>query len=155
MNTQDGSRFKDNDKLLGPGVLIAVQKIGDSYGNVLWSLLFLVFCGPLADALAQGNKVDRDWTKHPAVVESDFTQDLFVVGDAHGDNDRLTKALKGAGIITGKTADPADVKWAAGRAVVVFTGDLIDKGKHSLDVITLVRSLRSAATAKGGQVVVL
>src|SRR5438128_2448874 len=142
MNAQDRPRFKDNDMPLRAGVPIAVPKTVAAYRNLLRSVLFLFFCGALTGTRAEANKVDRDWTKHPAVVQRDFTQDVFIVGDAHGDNDRLAKALKGAGIITRKTADPADIQWAAGKAVVVFSGDLIDKWKHSLQVIALVQSLR-------------
>jgi hypothetical protein len=135
-------------------VLIAMQKTDDACGNRLWGLLLLSLCGVLTEAHA-GGKVRRDWTTHPAVVQTDFNQDLFVLGDAHGDADRLFKALKGSGLVTGKTPDPARMKWAAGKATVVFMGDLIDKGKHSLKVIELVRLLGSEARTQGGQVIVL
>src|SRR6266566_7143237 len=151
MNAQDRPRFKDNDMPRRAGVPIAVPKSVAAYRNLLRRVLFLFFCGALTGTRAEANKVDRDWTKYPAVVQRDFTQDVFI-GDAHGDNDRLDKALKGAGIITRKTAD---LQWAAGEAVVVFSGDLIDKWKHSLQVIALVQSLRSAAAKQGGQVIVL
>jgi hypothetical protein len=104
-------------------------------------------------ALAQTRSA-RDWQKHPAIVQIDTQEDIFAVGDVHGDRDRLVTLLTGAKII-GKASTPEMVTWTAGKAVVVFTGDLIDKGPHSAAVIGLVRSLRDAAALHGGQVIAL
>lgn len=106
------------------------------------STLVLVF------AAAQGGPIHRDWSRHPAVVQIDTAQDIFVVGDPHGDLERLTAVLTGAKIVDGKGS------WTASKAVTVFTGDLIDKGTNSLGVISMVRALQSAATQAGGQVIV-
>ena len=37
----------------------------------------------------------------------------------------------------------------------MFTGNLIDKWKHSLEVIAFVRSLQTAAAEAGGQVIIM
>src|SRR5262245_53073609 len=122
-------------------------------------LLFLVrgmlFAAWFLATVCEGKEIDRDWSTSPAIVQIDTNEDIYAVGDAHGDFKRLVKVLAGAGIIRGKPKDPEDLKWAARKAVVVFTGDMIDKGKRSLDVIALVRTLQVAARAQGGQVVVL
>jgi hypothetical protein len=47
------------------------------------------------------------------------------------------------------------VRWIAGKAVLVFTGDLVDKGPHSLKVVQLTAALRKAAAGSGGQVITL
>ena len=110
-------------------------------------------------AAATPGKFARDWTKAPAVVQIDTKEDVYIVGDAHADYERLVNVLQAAGIIPGKPVDPADVRWAGGKSVVVFTGDLIDKGpknnNRALDIITLVRALGDAASQEGGQVVAL
>ena len=77
-------------------------------------------------------------------------EDIFAIGDVHGDYDRLVNLLAAAKII-----DPLNHSWVAGRAVLVFTGDMIDKGPHSLRVVQLMASLNAAAAPKGGRVVAL
>ena len=54
-----------------------------------------------------------------------------------------------------RPASPEHTQWIAGKAVLVFTGDLIDKGPHSLKVVQLAAALRKAAAESGGQVVTL
>lgn len=106
-------------------------------------------------ALGQEPKVERDWVEHPAIVQIDTHEDIYVMGDVHGDYERLLKVLATAGIIAGKSAEPEAVEWRAHGAVLVFTGDLIDKWKHSIKIIALVHALQDKASAKGGQVIVL
>jgi len=92
----------------------------------------------------------RDWVKYPPIVQIDTNEDIFAVGDVHGDYDRLMRLLRTAGII-----EPGREAWIAGRAILVLTGDLIDKGPHSVEVLRLAISLRDAAARQGGQVVIL
>ncbi|MCU1339346.1 MAG: metallophosphoesterase [Bryobacterales bacterium] len=108
-----------------------------------------------AGAAFPQSKVSRDWAKHPAIVQIDTTEDIFAVGDVHGDYDRLVKLLSAAGIIEIRATESRTVTWIAGRAVLLFTGDLIDKGPHSVEVLRLVRSLRDSSARQGGQVVIL
>ena len=114
----------------------------------------LLFHGDLPVALGQ-QKVERDWTKYPAIVQIDTGEDILVVGDVHGDYNHLVRALQAANIIARQPGRADEVNWIAGKAVVVFMGDMIDKGTHSLKVLTLVRALRDAAIHQGGQVIVL
>jgi hypothetical protein len=113
--------------------------------------LVLAFCGSLANGAP---KATRNWIKHPAVVEVDTTEDVFAVGDAHADPDRLVGVLVTAKIIDGVPKQASEVKWAAGRSVLVITGDMIDKWHDSLKVIELLRALQTAAAAQGGQVII-
>jgi hypothetical protein len=92
----------------------------------------------------------RDWQAHPAIVQVDTGAEIFAVGDVHGDRERLVRLLTGAGVVRG-----AGPEWSAGASVLVFTGDMIDKGPDSLGVIALLRGLGRQAAAAGGRVVVL
>jgi len=100
------------------------------------------------------NKIARDWVKYPSIAQVDTGEEIFAIGDVHGDYDRLVKLLAAAKIIE-RPVDTDAVRWIAGKAVLVFTGDLVDKGPHSLKVVQLAASLRKAAAANGGRVVTL
>lgn len=113
----------------------------------------LPFTGVLPAGRAQAAPF-RDWEKFPAVVEIEMPEDLYALGDVHGDYDRLVTLLSAASLIAAGPAHPNDVKWTGGRAVLVCTGDLIDKGKHSLKVIALFRALQTAAARAGGRVII-
>jgi hypothetical protein len=96
----------------------------------------------------------RNWSKYPAVVEVDSFEQIVAVGDVHGDYERLVKVLVAAGIIKDEPNKPEEVEWSAGKTTFVCTGDLIDKGKHSLKVIALFRALKESAEKLGGEVIV-
>ena len=91
----------------------------------------------------------RDWTQNPAVIELDTPEEIFAIGDAHSDYTRLANVMRGAGLI-----DAAD-HWTAGRAVLVTTGDMIDKGPRALDVLRLLMKVREQAHVAGGRVLIL
>lgn len=114
-----------------------------------------LFCLVLSTSLAAWAGIARDWTANPAVVEIDTTAAVFVVGDVHGDYDRLVKSLSAAKVIGNEPKKPEKVEWAADQSVVIFMGDLINKGNDSLKVIRLVRALSTAAVEKGGTVIAL
>ncbi|MGH9646700.1 MAG: metallophosphoesterase [Bryobacteraceae bacterium] len=117
-------------------------------------LLWMGSQAALGQTATAQDKIKRDWAKYPAIVQIDTGEDIFAIGDVHGDYDRLVKLLAAAKIIR-HPLDPNAVTWTAGKAVLVFTGDLVDKGPHSLQVVRLAASLRQAAASSGGQVVTL
>jgi hypothetical protein len=112
--------------------------------------LALCICGNAAEGVA----ATRDWNANPAVVEVDTSEDIFAIGDSHGDPDRLAGALAGAKLIDKAPAKPDQVKWAGGRSVLVVVGDMIDKWNDSIGVITLLRTLQKDAATKGGRVII-
>jgi hypothetical protein len=112
--------------------------------------LALAVCGSAAECAA----ASRDWKKDPAIIQVDTSEDVFAIGDAHGDPRRLAGVLVGAKLIDGPPPAWDQVKWTGGKSIVVITGDLIDKGSNSIGVITLVRALQSAAAAGGGRVII-
>src|SRR5712672_3631666 len=102
--------------------------------------LTLFVCGSAADSAA----ASRDWAAYPAIVQLDTSEDIFAVGDPHGDPKRLAGVLAAAKLIDGAPISPNQVKWAGGRSVLVVTGDLIDKGTNSIAVIMLLRALHES-----------
>lgn len=122
---------------------------------VLTVILIGCAAAPAVQSPASSVRFQRDWTKAPAVVQVGTDEDVYAVGDPHADYDRLLTLLTAAKLIAGAPANPGEVKWIARTAVVVFTGDLIDKGPNSLGVISLVRALQGSAAGAGGRVFVL
>lgn len=96
----------------------------------------------------------RDWLEHPAILQLDTTEDIYALGDIHGDYDTLVKLLAGSGIIPKIPDRPQDVQWAAGKSVLVCTGDLIDRFNQSLQVIACLRALQTHAAKAGGRVII-
>jgi hypothetical protein len=112
--------------------------------------LALAVCAAATACAAAG----RDWKAFPAIIQLDTPADVFAIGDAHGDWQRLAKVLVGAKLIAAPPSAPDQVTWAGGGSVLVITGDMIDKGPDSLGVIALVRTLRSDAATRGGRVII-
>lgn len=93
---------------------------------------------------------ERDWDRYPAIVQASANgADIYAIGDAHSDVVRLMKVMQAAGLIN------TSGKWTAGKAVLVTTGDMIDKGPRALEVIGLLRSVREQAQTAGGRVIIL
>jgi hypothetical protein len=95
----------------------------------------------------------RNWKQAPAIVELDTAGDVYTVGDVHGDYNRLVSLLAAGKVIDGVPDHPKQVRWSAGQSVLICTGDLIDKGRHSLKVIALFRALEKDAAKAGGRVI--
>jgi hypothetical protein len=114
--------------------------------------LLPTLCVPLALA---AQAFPRDWKSAPAIVQIDTQADIFAMGDVHGDYQRLAELLAGAGLIGAVPPSPGRPVWTGGQAVLVFTGDLVDKGPDAVGVLTFLRALQPAAAASGGRVVVL
>ncbi len=96
----------------------------------------------------------RDWKKAPAIVEVDTAHDIYALGDVHGDSDRLVALLVAAKIIPADPGPPEMVRWQAGKATLVCTGDVIDKWDQSVRVLLLLRALAVEADKAGGRVIV-
>jgi hypothetical protein len=95
----------------------------------------------------------RDWSAHPAIVEMDAPAVVYAMSDVHGGYDRMVDLLVAQHVIEARPSAPADVRWSAGAAVFVVTGDVMDKGSSSLEAFDLLRALEPQATAAGGRVV--
>jgi len=102
---------------------------------------------------------DRDWSQNPAIVELDLPSDvvLYAIGDTHADYGRLIDLLVKGDIIDEVSRQPdqlGNVKWKAGNAVLVCTGDMIDKSVNSVEVLQLFMRLQKMAPDAGGKVIV-
>lgn len=71
---------------------------------------------------------------------------LVAIGDVHGAGDAFVSILQRAGLID------AERKWAGGNAILVQTGDLVDRGQDARAVLDLMMALESQASAAGGKV---
>lgn len=96
----------------------------------------------------------RNWQQHPAILHIEQPPELWVVGDIHGDVQRLGALLQGAGLAQWSGAASAPT-WLGGGAVLVAMGDLVDKGTQGLAVIAGLQALAAQASAQGGAVLVL
>jgi hypothetical protein len=83
-----------------------------------------------------------------AAGQDTFTgvQRIVVVGDIHGDYDRLIEILRTGNLIDGKNA------WCGGKAHCVLIGDMVDRGPASRKVLDYVMALQTQAARSGGAV---
>lgn len=74
---------------------------------------------------------------------------LFVVGDIHGQYNKMVQLLREKQLIDQR------LQWTGGDATLCFTGDFVDRGPNGIGCINLVMSLQKQATLAGGRVVAL
>lgn len=74
------------------------------------------------------------------------TERVVAIGDVHGAYDRFVSMLRAAGLIDGRQ------RWAGGRARLVQTGDVLDRGPDSRKAVDLLRKLEREAANVGGRV---
>ena len=77
------------------------------------------------------------------------SQRIVAVGDLHGDFIAWTAIARAAGLTDAKG------HWAGGKTILVQTGDVVDRGPDSLDIIRNLQSLQREAPRSGGRVVTL
>jgi hypothetical protein len=85
----------------------------------------------------------------PAQRTADTPQVVIAIGDVHGDFDDFCLILKRVGLIDEK------LHWAGNHAILVQTGDLLDRGPKERQALDLMRSLEDEAAKAGGQAVTL
>ncbi len=71
---------------------------------------------------------------------------VVAIGDVHGAFDSFVAILREAGLVGNNR------RWSGGKAVLVQTGDVLDRGPDSKRVLDLLRSLEGEAARAGGQV---
>jgi hypothetical protein len=71
---------------------------------------------------------------------------VVAVGDVHGSYDNLAAVLRFTGLTDAKD------KWAGGKAHLVQTGDLLDRGTEGRKVLDLLMRLEGEARKAGGRV---
>jgi calcineurin-like phosphoesterase family protein len=74
------------------------------------------------------------------------TPRIVAIGDVHGAGDAFVSILQKAGLIDGQK------RWSGGTAILVQTGDLLDRGPDVRQILDLLISLETQANAAGGRV---
>lgn len=74
---------------------------------------------------------------------------IVAVGDVHGAYAQFVAILRAAGLIDARE------RWTGGRAILVQTGDVLDRGADSRKAVDLLRRLERDAPRAGGRVVAL
>ncbi|HYP39781.1 MAG TPA: metallophosphoesterase [Chloroflexia bacterium] len=77
---------------------------------------------------------------------ADENAPIYVVGDVHGEYNKLVGLLQHAALIGD------DLAWTGGNAVLWFMGDLFDRGPGGLATIDLVMRLQQEAPVSSGRV---
>ncbi|HJW93580.1 MAG TPA: metallophosphoesterase [Thermoanaerobaculia bacterium] len=98
--------------------------------------------------------IARDWQQCPALITLTTTETIYALGDTHADYKRTSELLVAAKLMPSVPSSPDQATWSGGRSILIVTGDMIDKWKHSLDVIALMRALTASAASQGGRVVI-
>ena len=90
--------------------------------------------------LAQSDLIIEPLIKqvHPIVLSADT---LIAIGDLHGDLEQGYTALKLAGLVNTHNL------WAGGQATLVQTGDLLDRGPNSIELVQLFERLKVFSVA--------
>ncbi len=86
--------------------------------------------------------LNEERPRTPAILSD--VDSLFVVGDVHGEFDRVLGLLGNAGLIDEES------NWVGGERHVVFLGDLFDRGADVTRVLWFLYDLERQARAAGG-----
>jgi len=86
--------------------------------------------------------LNEDGPRPPAVLTD--VDSIFVVGDVHGEFERVLGLLGNAGLID------ANRSWVGGERHVVFLGDIFDRGLEVTRVLWFLYGLEHQARAAGG-----
>lgn len=98
----------------------------------------------LLSARAEPTRAQGTAAERPCDITT--TERVVAIGDVHGAYDRFVAMLRGAGLIDGRQ------RWTGGRARLVQTGDVLDRGPDSRKAIDLLRKLETEASRAGGRV---
>jgi hypothetical protein len=78
--------------------------------------------------------------------EFEKVERIVAVGDVHGAHERFLAILRAAEVIDGRN------RWIGGRTHLVQTGDVLDRGPDSKQVVEFLRRLAREAERAGGRV---
>ncbi len=89
------------------------------------------------------------WLLACLIAPTAAAERVVAVGDLHGDLDNALAVLQVAGVVDEQG------RWSGGKATLVQTGDVTDRGPDSKELIELFARLEVEAAAIGGRVVAL
>ncbi len=78
--------------------------------------------------------------------EFNTQEPIFVLGDIHGQYDRMISNLQAHGVID------KQLKWSWGKGHLVFVGDIFDRGQKVTEALWLIYKLEQEADKAGGKV---
>ena len=81
----------------------------------------------------------------PAAATLEQPRRIVAIGDVHGAADAFAAILTRAGLID------AEKRWIGGRAILVQTGDMTDRGAGMRDALDLLMGLENQASKAGGR----
>jgi len=87
--------------------------------------------------------------QHAALTTGHTGRRILSVGDLHGDARHAAELLRALGVMDEQG------NWAGGEAVLVQTGDIVDRGDHSRRIYEMLFQLQDQAPEHGGEVVLL
>jgi hypothetical protein len=102
-------------------------------------VLAVLFAAPSEPSRAQVSTAER-----PCDITT--AERVVAIGDVHGAYEPFVAMLRGAGVIDARQ------RWVGGRARLVQTGDILDRGPDSRKVMDLLRKLEGEASRAGGRV---
>ena len=109
-----------------------------------WRVVVAVSAVAVLAVHATGQPTQAQALEPPCDIRT--TERVVAIGDVHGAYEQFLAILRAAGLI-----DRRD-RWAGGRARLVQTGDVVDRGPDSRKVIDLLRRLEREAARAGGRV---
>jgi len=81
-----------------------------------------------------------------ALCDIRTTERVVAIGDVHGAYDPFVAILREAGLVDNRQ------RWSGGRALLIQTGDVLDRGADSRRVVDLLQRLEREAARAGGRV---
>ena len=97
----------------------------------------------------------RNWQKYPAIVSLNNVRRIVATGDIHGALPQLLATLSSANLIAPDKSRLGKYRWIGGKTVWISTGDYVDRGDYSLEVLQFIIELQTQAETAGGKVVAL
>ena len=97
----------------------------------------------------KGETIHEIKLKPTAKLQKSFYKNvdsLYIMGDVHGRYEQLINLLQNSNIID------KDLNWIAGKAHLIFLGDLFDRGPDVTKVLWFIYSLEEKAAASRGKV---
>jgi len=113
---------------------------------------FLILAMVLTVSFTSTALLARDWQRDPACVQIPFAPRVVAIGDIHGAFPQFAASLETAGMAKRTSSEGFTLTWTGGKDILVFTGDLTDRGLYTKQVYDAVMSLEKQADAAGGHV---
>ncbi|MBE0653547.1 MAG: metallophosphoesterase [Bacteroidales bacterium] len=88
--------------------------------------------------------IAREYSPQPTM--HDNVEKILVIGDIHGNYNRVKDLLVNAEIVN------TDLNWTWGKGHLVFLGDIFDRGDDVTSILWLIYSLQQQAKKYGGMV---